>query len=119
MKKELLTIMVVILSFGNGYSQKSGKDDSQKKLQEVQELPCQTCNVVCNDKLHYFRLYSENDFWKLRGTTDRYFTNGIKVEYFFLPPGTRKGLLDRVFPNLPYWRDKEKKLKSKANPDQS
>lgn len=58
-------------------------------------------SVIANDRSHYIRITTENDFWKLRGITDRYFTNGVKVEAFFLPKGTENGLLDKLFPTLP------------------
>ncbi|QQR87109.1 MAG: lipid A deacylase LpxR family protein [Flavobacteriales bacterium] len=38
---------------------------------------------VMKDEAVYVRLASENDFFKLRGNTDRYFTNGERLDVFF------------------------------------
>jgi lipid A 3-O-deacylase len=76
---------------------------AQDKAQLVDN--CSECTSVCNDRSSYLRLYTENDFWKLRGSTDRYFTNGVKIDFFFLPPGTKKGILDKIFFVLPFERD--------------
>ena len=54
----------------------------------------------------YLRLLSENDFYKLRGLTDRYFSNGSQVE-FQLPQSVVQGkAVQRWFPTLPKksWR---------------
>jgi hypothetical protein len=33
---------------------------------------------------HTFRIYLDNDFLNFRGSgTDRYFTNGIRIDYFY------------------------------------
>ena len=94
MKKLLSIYFLLLIAF---------LSSSQEKAQLIGN--CSTCDEVCNDKSQYIRIYSENDFWKLRGTTDRYFTNGIKIDYFFLPPGTKAGLLDYIFFNLPFKRN--------------
>lgn len=50
----------------------------------IQPDPCDTAGTW-NDATPYVRIAFDNDFFKLRGTTDRYYTNGEKVEVF-LPP---------------------------------
>jgi hypothetical protein len=48
----------------------------------------------------YIRLNLENDMLVLRQKTDRYFTSGVKLDYFFLKNPSKKLLLSRIFPRL-------------------
>lgn len=52
----------------------------------------------------YLRMESENDKYKLRGSTDRYFSNGITLEYQFPEEFVRGHRVQSWFPTLP---DKE------------
>lgn len=55
-------------------------------------------NGIWNDKIKLLKIYTENDYWGWREATDRYFTNGIKIEYSFLP---KKNFLRNIFLKLP------------------
>jgi hypothetical protein len=52
---------------------------------------------------HSLRIFSDNDFFNFRGSgTDRYYTNGIRVDYFYLmqrKPGFPSSLLLKISEN--------------------
>jgi hypothetical protein len=48
----------------------------------------------------YLRLCIENDMLVLRHKTDRYFTSGVKGDWYFLKNPTSKYWLSRIFPQL-------------------
>lgn len=53
---------------------------------------------VMKDEAFYARLSTENDFFKLRGNTDRYFTNGERVDVFF---SSKYEAIEKLFLVLP------------------
>lgn len=48
----------------------------------------------------YMRLNIENDMLILRQKTDRYFTSGLKLDYFFLENPSEKMWFSKIFPKL-------------------
>ena len=48
----------------------------------------------------YLRLNIENDMLILRQKTDRYFTSGMKLDYFFLKNPSERSMLSKIFPRL-------------------
>lgn len=61
-----------------------------------QERPCDS---TFNDRSRYIKFYWANDALKLRGITDRYFTNGNSLEYYFLPDNP--GFIEKLFFRMP------------------
>lgn len=49
----------------------------------------------------YIRVLTENDIYKLRGLTDRYFSNGVQLEYQFPQRKVQGRKIQKWFPTLP------------------
>lgn len=93
MYNQLFTIVFVFVFFflfncQYGY----GQIDTLKKVDP---------DFVINTDHSYLRINHENDWYKLRGKTDRYFSNGMRFE-FQLPQGkTINWKIKKFFPTLP------------------
>jgi hypothetical protein len=75
--------------------------ESQRNNQsfDKRRLSSTSCDTAWNDDAPYIRITANNDFFKLRGTTDRYYTNGEKLEvYFPLGKAVNYGLM--LFPHF-------------------
>ena len=57
------------------------------------------CLETSNDKASYVKFSWANDALKLRGITDRYFTNGNSLEVYFLP--ARSLFIEKLFFRMP------------------
>lgn len=79
--KTLLISLILLFAFLNGLSQE------------------QPCTTTFNDRSRYIKFGWANDALKLRGITDRYFTNGNSLEYFYLPKNPAK--FERIFLRMP------------------
>lgn len=58
-------------------------------------------SLEINTDHSYLRILSENDIYKLRGLTDRYYSNGFHIEYQFPQRMVQGKKMQRWFPTLP------------------
>jgi lipid A 3-O-deacylase len=65
-----------------------------------QFLSAQNDSLVSTDHT-YLRLKTENDYFKLGEKSDKYFSNGVRIEYQFPQSLQHNGWLRKIFPVLP------------------
>jgi hypothetical protein len=58
----------------------------------------------------YLRIKTENDFWTTHGKSDRYFSNGIRIEYQMPQSWFKKARLKKIFITLPNKDYKKSKI---------
>jgi hypothetical protein len=56
--------------------------------------------TIAAQKIHFWRLNWDNDFWIPTQKTDRYYTNGIFLEHFFAKNGFNQPFWKFIFPKI-------------------
>lgn len=58
-----------------------------------------TDHTISDTPTRIFRIYEDNDFINIRGCgTDDAYTNGTRLDYFYMPKRRPKGLINRIMP---------------------
>lgn len=94
MKEKMFYLIVVFLLFCHfNYAQ-------------TDHLDTTTVDEIINTDHSYLRITHENDYYKLRGKTDRYFSNGMRFEFQLPQSRTINWRIRKFFPTLPgkSWR---------------
>jgi lipid A 3-O-deacylase len=55
---------------------------------------------VLPQRLHSWRIGTDNDAYVLRQKTDRYYTFGLSIDYFFSKNGLNKPFWNKIFPHI-------------------